>query len=327
MLNIMSYLSRAKYGFSLTAEAVKFSILNFDVSILYLFGLVIASIPAVLTSIGLYWFLTLIGFNSPDLVMSVGVAIYVFTFFYVRSTIVYIIGSRMLGEKISVLKGIRSVLNNLHLYNKWAVIILLVTFVLDYADRKNNGSFLSYFTSIGTLVWKATTYFILPTLTFFSSDDIREEAAQSVFVLRKRYIEISAAKIASAIIMRIMLVLLVLFAISTVVLGLFGTINLANLEYTTLGGGSFFLTILTFIVIIFGGYMLIWLFITYLQDVVRVALYLESEAPKEEINGFDTSLFDAEIPNEEKVQKDFIPEEVEEYLQKQTRNGEFKVRI
>lgn len=312
-----SYLKRIKYGFSLSIESLKFSVKNLDVSLLYVIGSILASVPAWIGYYIVSNLFELLGFAGYSTLAGgvASVGIYTFVFFFVRGTIVHITGARMLGENVSLIDGIRNVSQNPELFLRWAVIKAVVRMLYRLSRQSNNniaGRILRYFADMAMSIWKAATYFILPTLTFYSSDDTKAEAAQSIYVLRKRYLEIASVKIATMVLYIVGFFFWIFLAMTIVIGGFSAGFPIAG--------------ILLFFVTVFGGMLLFWLISMYMRDVVRTALYLESEAP-EKVTGFNTSVFGAEIPDDETVRKDFVPNSVEEFLEKHKGDGKFEDRL
>lgn len=316
-----SFIPRIKYGISLTLESALFTVKNPDISILYVVGLILALIPAG-SILALTTLLAATPFGT-DTVSLIGYTLasitYLFTLFYVRGTVIHITGGRMIGKRITLLDGIKDIVFQPFVFFKWAVITSLVKTLFKLArntdNRKSIGTIAAVILQIILsglqLIWQAATYFILPTIIFYSSNRTTDQALQSISVLRKRYLEIASVKLTST----------VLFFL-TAVFGVIVSIGLVSLSAITQSIGFISLTI-GIIIFLFAT---IYLFITYLNDVTRTALYLESEAP-EKVTEFNTDLFGATIPSEEQIKNDYINSVIESKIGDWEPNGEFKHKL
>lgn len=315
-----SFIPRIKYGFSLTIESAVFTVKNADISLLYILGLFLALIPAGIILTTTTILTELFGNDAISLVgYTLASITYLFTTFYVRGTVIHITGGRMIGKNITIIDGIKDIVFQPVVFLKWAIITSIVQTLFKLARNTNKKNSIGAIASVVLqiilsglhLIWQAATYFILPTLIFYSSNQTKDQSLQSISVLRKRYIEIASVKLTSTVI----------FAI-TAIIGILLSIGLLYFSVFTQSLGFISLSIGTILVM----FAVIYLFITYLNDVTRTALYLESEAP-EKVTEFNTDLFGATIPNEEQIRKDYINTFVESKIGGWEPDGEFKHKL
>lgn len=323
-------MSRGKRGIVIAFESIKFAVRNLDVVFIYLIGVLTSVFLAV--GIGAVpWGVGVVTGSELFFVVSAltVVGIYTIGMFFSHGVAVHLIGSRMLNDELGIRAAINDVFNRPRVLAKWAVITAVVTMLSKLSQYKedNNNAILDVFPAISFIsLYRTATFFIHPTLIFYSSDDTKEELSQALAVYAKRIVEVLAMKAALTIFIAGLVVTGVALIVSTVVFVPFIVLS---------GGETGFSPVQAFLaapLIAAGAIVFVavvaWNLNKLIFDIGKTAVYLDSEAPVDDLHGFNQAVMHPDDDtNREAIFKSNVPQAVIETLESWSGSGTFQRRL
>lgn len=328
--NAWGIIDRSKRGIAITGESIRFAVKNLDVVCIYLIGAVVSTLLAVGVA-AIPFGLGVSGRVELFIILSlmVSVGVYAFTMFFWHGIAVHLIGSRMLGETLHVRTAVSDVLDRPGIFGKWAVITTVVKMlaVLSNMDDEKKNSTIQLLPQISVLsLYRTATFFIHPTLLFYSLDETKAEISQALSVYAKRIIEVLAMKTA----MTIVTVILVIVGVAMIVCF---AVLLPVLAVTATGSGIGIVGVFVATPVLAGAAILFlagiaWSVDKLLFDIGKTAVYLDSEAPVVELHGFDQAVIHPDDGvNREDIFRSNAPQAVINRFQSWSGDGSFQHRV
>lgn len=328
--NAWGIIDRSKRGISIAVESIKFGIRNIDIVFIYLIGSILSTLFAVSIAV-VPWFFGVLTRSGVFFVASIlaSAGMYAFTMFFWHGIAVHLVGSRMLGDELGIRTAVRDVLDRPSILAKWALITAVVKMlaVLSNSDDTSNKSVFRFIPKVSVLsIYRTATFFIHPTLVFYSSNDTREEISQALYVYASRIVEVLAMKAAMTIFTVILVTGGVALIISSVILVPFLalTVEMPSIAIVSLFAATPILAVGA--IIFLAG--ITWSLDKLLFDIGKTAVYLDSEAPVENLEGFNqTVIHPSEDLDREAIFRSNAPEAVINRLQTWSGSGEFRHRL